>query len=107
MITIKGNFHQGCIPGRQVRGFQCTAIALAALLFAAFGSILDSQLPSTSEADSPAVHNWHPNIIDTVLFEGDALYTQIVAGSDFATDYPFLSYVLVNTWSRGLYGIYC
>ena len=64
--SVQGNIHQGilgigCISGSL--GTQCTAIALVALLFASFRVDIDT---------------WAPQHLDTIIFEGDTLYSRIV-----------------------------
>ena len=64
---VTGNIHQGilgvgCISGSL--GTQCTAIALIALIFASF------------KVD---INTWESQHLDTIIFEGDSLYSNIVA----------------------------
>ena len=53
MISALGEFYQGCISGRRIRGSQCTAIALAALLSAAFDIVFGFTLADLQGGVNP------------------------------------------------------
>ena len=63
MKSVSASTHQGnaCFFGENT-GYQCTAIALAALIFASFYP----------------VNEWRSSTLDDVLFYGDSLYSTTV-----------------------------
>ena len=63
LTSVRASFHQGCaFRFGNNAGYQCTAIALAALIFASFHHVSE----------------WNSSTLDSILMYGDVLYTSVV-----------------------------